>query len=167
MTFSCLRAAISFAISFLWHLACLSLAGTRLRHRALPSACPLLIASRGLDRDCRELSGRICPGMSPPPIETPRGWLMIYRGVRRTPSSSVYRLGLALFDLEQPVSIPAHLRRPSRSDRSWSFVTGFLSKARRSGRSEAGSIGVRSFPSQGQRWPTTSRLTADSTYASS
>ena len=41
-------------------------------------------------------------GMSPPPIETPRGWLMIYHGVRRTPSSSIYRLGLALFALEQP-----------------------------------------------------------------
>jgi predicted GH43/DUF377 family glycosyl hydrolase len=41
-------------------------------------------------------------GMSPPPIETPRGWLMIYHGVRRTPSSSIYRLGLALFDLEEP-----------------------------------------------------------------
>jgi len=36
------------------------------------------------------------------PIETSRGWLMIYHGVRRTPSSSIYRLGLALFDLEQP-----------------------------------------------------------------
>jgi beta-1,2-mannobiose phosphorylase / 1,2-beta-oligomannan phosphorylase len=41
-------------------------------------------------------------GMSPPPIETPRGWLMIYHGVRRTPSSSIYRLGLALFDPERP-----------------------------------------------------------------
>jgi len=38
----------------------------------------------------------------PPPIETSRGWLMIYHGVRRTPSSSIYRLGLALFDLDQP-----------------------------------------------------------------
>ena len=27
---------------------------------------------------------------------------MIYHGVRRTPSSSIYRLGLALFDSEQP-----------------------------------------------------------------
>jgi len=27
---------------------------------------------------------------------------MIYHGVRQTPSSSIYRLGLALFDLEQP-----------------------------------------------------------------
>ena len=41
-------------------------------------------------------------GMSPPPIETFRGWLMIYHGVRRTPSSAIYRLGLALFDLQQP-----------------------------------------------------------------
>jgi len=41
-------------------------------------------------------------GMSPPPIETSRGWLMIYHLVRRTPSSSIYRLGLALFDLQQP-----------------------------------------------------------------
>ncbi|MGB7434065.1 MAG: hypothetical protein WBR26_03540 [Candidatus Acidiferrum sp.] len=41
-------------------------------------------------------------GMSPPPIETSSGWLMIYHGVRRTPSSCIYRLGLALFDLQQP-----------------------------------------------------------------
>ena len=41
-------------------------------------------------------------GLSPPPIETPRGWLVIYHGVRRTGSSSLYRLGLALFDLNTP-----------------------------------------------------------------
>jgi len=41
-------------------------------------------------------------GISPPPIETSRGWLVIYHGVRRTPSSSIYRLGLALFDLQEP-----------------------------------------------------------------
>src|SRR5580765_1071313 len=41
-------------------------------------------------------------GMSPPPIETSGGWLMIYQGVRRTLSSSIYRLGLAPFDLQQP-----------------------------------------------------------------
>jgi predicted GH43/DUF377 family glycosyl hydrolase len=41
-------------------------------------------------------------GMSPPPIETSRGWLMIYHGVRTTASGSIYRLGLALFDLKQP-----------------------------------------------------------------
>jgi predicted GH43/DUF377 family glycosyl hydrolase len=41
-------------------------------------------------------------GLSPPPIEIPQGWLTIYHGVRQTPSSSIYRLGLALFDLHTP-----------------------------------------------------------------
>jgi predicted GH43/DUF377 family glycosyl hydrolase len=41
-------------------------------------------------------------GLCSPPIETARGWLMIYHGVRHTASGSIYRLGLALFDLERP-----------------------------------------------------------------
>jgi len=41
-------------------------------------------------------------GLSPPLIETPRGWLMIYHGVRQTASGALYRLGLALLDLEHP-----------------------------------------------------------------
>jgi len=41
-------------------------------------------------------------GLSPPLIETPRGWLMLYHGVRQTCSGSLYRLGLALFDLQRP-----------------------------------------------------------------
>ena len=41
-------------------------------------------------------------GLSPPLIETPRGWLMIYHGVRSTASGCLYRLGVALFDLEKP-----------------------------------------------------------------
>jgi predicted GH43/DUF377 family glycosyl hydrolase len=41
-------------------------------------------------------------GLCSPPIETEKGWLMIYHGVRQTASGSIYRLGLALFDLEQP-----------------------------------------------------------------
>jgi len=41
-------------------------------------------------------------GLSPPPIETPQGWLVIYHGVRQTASGAIYRLGLALFDLEAP-----------------------------------------------------------------
>jgi predicted GH43/DUF377 family glycosyl hydrolase len=41
-------------------------------------------------------------GLSPPPIETSQGWLVIYHGVRQTASGSLYRLGLALFDLESP-----------------------------------------------------------------
>lgn len=41
-------------------------------------------------------------GLSPPPIETPQGWLVIYHGVRQTADGSIYRLGLALFDLQSP-----------------------------------------------------------------
>ena len=41
-------------------------------------------------------------GLSPPPLETPQGWLVIYHGVRQTASGAIYRLGLALFDLQEP-----------------------------------------------------------------
>jgi len=41
-------------------------------------------------------------GLSPPPIETPQGWLVIYHGVRQTAAGSIYRLGIALFDLQTP-----------------------------------------------------------------
>jgi len=41
-------------------------------------------------------------GLSPPPIETPQGWLVIYHGVRQTAAGAIYRLGLALFDLQAP-----------------------------------------------------------------
>jgi len=41
-------------------------------------------------------------GLSPPPIETERGWLMIYHGVRTSVSGCIYRIGLALLALEDP-----------------------------------------------------------------
>jgi len=41
-------------------------------------------------------------GLCSPPIETSKGWLTIYHGVRHTAAGSIYRLGLALFDLENP-----------------------------------------------------------------
>jgi len=41
-------------------------------------------------------------GLSPPLIETPRGWLMLYHGVRQTSSGGLYRLGVALFALDDP-----------------------------------------------------------------
>jgi predicted GH43/DUF377 family glycosyl hydrolase len=41
-------------------------------------------------------------GLSPPLIETPEGWLMIYHGVKHTVSGAIYRLGLALFDIQEP-----------------------------------------------------------------
>lgn len=44
-------------------------------------------------------------GLSPPPIQTDEGWLVIYHGVRMTAAGAIYRLGLALFDLETPERI--------------------------------------------------------------
>lgn len=41
-------------------------------------------------------------GLSPPPIETSQGWLVVYHGVRQTAAGALYRLGLALFDLQTP-----------------------------------------------------------------
>ncbi len=41
-------------------------------------------------------------GLSSPPIETDRGWLMLYHGVKHTASGSIYRIGLALFDTLKP-----------------------------------------------------------------
>lgn len=41
-------------------------------------------------------------GLSPPPIQTPQGWLVIYHGVRQTAAGCLYRLGLALFDIDHP-----------------------------------------------------------------
>jgi predicted GH43/DUF377 family glycosyl hydrolase len=43
-------------------------------------------------------------GLSPPLIETAQGWLMIYHGVRTSCAGCLYRVGLALFDLENPES---------------------------------------------------------------
>ena len=41
-------------------------------------------------------------GLSPPPIKTSEGWLVIYHGVRQSCSGCLYRIGLALFDLKKP-----------------------------------------------------------------
>lgn len=41
-------------------------------------------------------------GLASPPIETAKGWLVIYHGVRQNAAGSIYRLGVALFDLDAP-----------------------------------------------------------------
>jgi len=41
-------------------------------------------------------------GLGAQPIETPEGWLIVYHGVREAASGSIYRVGLALLDLEEP-----------------------------------------------------------------
>lgn len=44
-------------------------------------------------------------GMGPPPLATPHGWLGIYHGVKHMPTSTVYRAGLVLLDLEDPTRV--------------------------------------------------------------
>jgi len=56
----------------------------------------ILQARRGAWWDANKI------GLSPPAIETPRGWLLLYHGVRTTAAGSLYRVGLALFDLQVP-----------------------------------------------------------------
>lgn len=41
-------------------------------------------------------------GLSPPPLLTDEGWLVLYHGVRQTVAGGIYRLGLALLDAEDP-----------------------------------------------------------------
>ena len=44
-------------------------------------------------------------GLGPPPLETAEGWLILYHGVRVTAGGCLYRLGLALLDLEDPCRV--------------------------------------------------------------
>ena len=57
---------------------------------------PVLQARSGAWWDANKI------GLSPPLIETSRGWLMLYHGVRQTCSGALYRLGLALFEKDHP-----------------------------------------------------------------
>ncbi|TPW14732.1 MAG: cytoplasmic protein [Acidimicrobiaceae bacterium] len=41
-------------------------------------------------------------GIGPPPLLTDEGWLVCYHGVKVTASGSIYRLGLALLDVDHP-----------------------------------------------------------------
>ena len=41
-------------------------------------------------------------GLACQPIETPQGWLLFYHGVRVTTAGAIYRVGLALLDLNSP-----------------------------------------------------------------
>lgn len=54
-------------------------------------------------------------GLSPPLLHTERGWLMFYHGVRRHAAGSLYRLGMALFDEENP-------EKCIRRSQSWIFA---------------------------------------------
>ncbi|MCK4752065.1 MAG: glycosidase [Planctomycetes bacterium] len=41
-------------------------------------------------------------GLACQPIETAEGWIIFYHGVRSTTSGEIYRVGIALLDLEEP-----------------------------------------------------------------
>lgn len=59
----------------------------------------ILHARRGAWWDANKI------GLSPPPMETDEGWLILYHGVRHTAGGCLYRLGLALLDLEDPCRV--------------------------------------------------------------
>jgi len=69
----------------------------------------LMPARRGAWWDANKI------GLSPPPLETDEGWLILYHGVRHTPGGCLYRVGLALLDLEDP-------RRVLRRSDEWIFA---------------------------------------------
>ncbi len=55
-----------------------------------------LIMTRSAYWDCHRV------GLACQPVETKEGWLVFYHGVRTTSAGEIYRLGLALLDLEEP-----------------------------------------------------------------
>jgi beta-1,2-mannobiose phosphorylase / 1,2-beta-oligomannan phosphorylase len=44
-------------------------------------------------------------GLGPPPLRTERGWLLIYHGVKETVGGEIYRVGLALLDIDEPARV--------------------------------------------------------------
>ena len=44
-------------------------------------------------------------GIGPPPLRTEHGWLLIYHGVKETIAGGIYRVGLALTDLDEPTRV--------------------------------------------------------------
>lgn len=56
----------------------------------------VLIMTRSAYWDCHRV------GLGCQPIETEAGWLIFYHGVRMTAAGAIYRVGLALLDLNEP-----------------------------------------------------------------
>jgi len=44
-------------------------------------------------------------GIGPPPLRTEHGWLLLYHGVKETVAGEIYRVGLALLDLNEPARV--------------------------------------------------------------
>ena len=60
---------------------------------------PLLKSRQGGRWDANKI------GLCAPPLETEAGWIILYHSVRKTASGSIYRLGLAMLDLEDPSQV--------------------------------------------------------------
>lgn len=56
----------------------------------------ILLATRPDSWDCHKV------GLACQPIKTKQGWLMFYHGVETTTDCNIYRVGLALLDLNEP-----------------------------------------------------------------
>jgi predicted GH43/DUF377 family glycosyl hydrolase len=48
-------------------------------------------------------------GIGPPPLRTEHGWLLVYHGVKETVAGGIYRVGLALLDLDEPTRVVRRL----------------------------------------------------------
>jgi predicted GH43/DUF377 family glycosyl hydrolase len=44
-------------------------------------------------------------GIGPPPLQTEHGWLLVYHGVKQMVGGAIYRVGLALLDLDEPTRV--------------------------------------------------------------
>ena len=56
-------------------------------------------------------------GTGPPPVETDKGWLIIYYGVKETSAGPLYRMGAAIVDKEEPNKVLGRSNIPILSPR--------------------------------------------------
>ncbi len=71
----------------------------------------VVMAPRSGQWDCTRV------GAGAPPIETSKGWLEIYHGVKDTSHGPIYRLGAVLLDLEDPARVLGRTKIPILSPR--------------------------------------------------
>ena len=81
-------------------------------------------------------------GVGPPPLETAEGWLVVYHGVRQTVAGALYRVGLAMLDLENPAFV---------TKRCDEWVLGPAESLRTDRRRPRRGLSVRPHPRQGIR----------------
>ncbi|MBU0755861.1 MAG: glycoside hydrolase family 130 protein [Planctomycetes bacterium] len=73
----------------------------------------VVMTTRGGFWDCNRI------GVACPPIETEKGWLLIYYGEKFNASGHIYRLGTALLDLEDPCRVIGRSDIPILSPREY------------------------------------------------